>query len=262
MAGSRGGVYGAMTDATVGAAASIIDFGHTGIARYSQLGAVWRRRIESGAWPVGSRIPTVAELSAQYGVARETVRQALAGLARDGLIERQRARGTFVTSRPPEQSWCEMPLNWHGLLLPAEGATLQVLDTARGRQPARLPADAGRPAPSYRYWRRLHSRDGAPFYVGDAYIDERVCKRVSARALQTKTSMRILGDAPGVVIADARQTLTVGCADPETARLLGMPINAPIAKVLRWAIDRRGDLLYVGEGIFRGDVIRLQIKLK
>jgi len=204
----------------------------------------------------------VAELSAEFGVARETVRQALAGIARDGLIARHRARGTFVIAQPERQSWCEMPVDWHGLMLPAEGATLQVLDHARGRQPAHMPEAGARLASSYRYWRRLHARNAQPFYVGDAYIDERVCKRVSAKALRTQTSMRILGDAPGVDIADASQLLTIASADPETARLLGIAINAPIARVLRWAIDRRGDLIYVGEGVFRGDVLRLRIKLK
>ena len=113
-----------------------------------------------------------------------------------------------------------------------------------------------------RSWRRLHSREGAPYYLGEAYIDERVCKRIPAKALQTKTSMRILGDVKGLEIVDARQTLTLGSADSETARLLRIPINAPVAHVHRSAIDQRGNLVFVGDGVYRGDVVRLEIKLK
>ena len=32
---------------------------------------------------------------------------------------------------------------------------------------------------SYRHWRRRHSRDGRPYYLGDAYVDERWAERIS-----------------------------------------------------------------------------------
>src|SRR3546814_1229236 len=71
----------------------------TGIPRYLQLSTLFRRMIASGEWQVGSQIPTVEELAAEYGVARATVRQALGILNGEGLIERYRAKGTFVTYR-------------------------------------------------------------------------------------------------------------------------------------------------------------------
>jgi GntR family transcriptional regulator len=239
-----------------------IDFGRSGVSRYIQLAALFRRRIEAGHWQVNQQIPTVDELAAECGVARATVRQALDSLEEERLIERHRAKGTFVMRQPQQQLWCEMPTNWHGLLLPPKGATLELLATEKGRQPGNLQHGSGKLAPSYRYWRRLHLRNGSPYYVGDAYIDERICRRISAKALQTKTSMRILGEVEGLEIVDALQTLTIGSADLEIARLLNIPINAPVAQVHRSATDQHGTLVYVGDGVFRGDVIRLNIKLK
>ena len=67
---------------------------------------------------------------------------------------------------------------------------------------------------------------------------------------------------PGVRIADARQTLTIGAADVETAAALNLPLNAPVAHVHRAAVDARGVLVLVADGIYRGDVVRLDIKLK
>jgi DNA-binding FadR family transcriptional regulator len=55
-----------------------------------------RGRIQAGELPEGARLPTERELAASYGVARNTVRQALDRLESDGLLVRQVGRGTFV----------------------------------------------------------------------------------------------------------------------------------------------------------------------
>ena len=44
----------------------------------------------------GTRLPTEAELSAQFGVNRHTVRRALEELSRDGLVRVEQGRGSFV----------------------------------------------------------------------------------------------------------------------------------------------------------------------
>ncbi|WP_060896824.1 FadR/GntR family transcriptional regulator [Streptomyces mirabilis] len=55
-----------------------------------------RRQITSGAWPVGSRIPTEPELVDQLGVARNTVREAVRALAHTGLLEIRHGSGSYV----------------------------------------------------------------------------------------------------------------------------------------------------------------------
>jgi GntR family transcriptional regulator len=239
-----------------------VDFNHSGVSRYVQLATLFTRRIESGAWPVGAQIPTVDKLSAECGVARATVRQALDILEARQLIARYRARGTFVMRQPQEQLWCEVSTNWSGMLLAPAGATIEVLSVERGTQPPNLMHKIGRPAPSYRHWHRLHWRQETPYHVGNVYIDERLCARIPRASLESKTSMRILKDLPGLKIAEARQTLTVGTADIETAALLKIPLNAPVAHVHRSVVDAAGCLVFVGDGIYRGDVVRLEIKLK
>ena len=51
-------------------------------------------------------------------------------------------------------------------------------------------------------------------------------------------------------------------ADVEIAALLQVPLNAPVAQVHRIAIDRKGTILYVGNGVYRGDAICLEIELR
>jgi DNA-binding FadR family transcriptional regulator len=57
-----------------------------------------RAEIASGAWPVGSRIPTESELVDSLGVARNTVREAVRALAHNGLLDIRQGSGTYVAA--------------------------------------------------------------------------------------------------------------------------------------------------------------------
>jgi GntR family transcriptional regulator len=69
---------------------------------YSQLAGLLREKIAGGELRPGERIPSVPELSATFGVASMTVRQAVEQLTKEGAVVRERGRGTFV--RPPNLS--------------------------------------------------------------------------------------------------------------------------------------------------------------
>lgn len=62
---------------------------------HSQLTSALRGLILSGKW-TEQRLPTEGELSNLFNISVSTVRQALAPLATEKLIERQRSRGSFV----------------------------------------------------------------------------------------------------------------------------------------------------------------------
>ena len=70
---------------------------------HTQLMAYFRERILDGRLRAGTRLPADGELATQYQISRDTVRQALALLSHEGLIERVQGRGTFV-SQPPSTS--------------------------------------------------------------------------------------------------------------------------------------------------------------
>jgi GntR family transcriptional regulator len=65
---------------------------------YRQIEAELRERIRSGALRPGTQVAPEPELMAEYGVSRATVRQALAGLVGEGLLEIRRGLGTYVTA--------------------------------------------------------------------------------------------------------------------------------------------------------------------
>lgn len=240
----------------------VVDLDRSVVARYIQLASLFRRRIEAGDWPVGEQTPTVDDLAAEYGVARATIRKALDMLGAEGLIERYRAKGTFVRRRPRQQLWCEVATDWSGLLARRDDAVIAVLSDQRGTQPPDVPHPIGTLAPSYRRLTRLHSRHGAPFLFARLHIDERLSARIPKRDLGSKTALRLVADIPGLRIKDARQTLIIGTADVETSARLDVPLNAPIGIVQRSVVDRAGCLVFIGEGLYRGDMVRIDMKLK
>lgn len=57
-----------------------------------------RLRIAQGVWAVGERLPTEPELSAELGISRNTVREAMRVLAFSGLIEIRQGDGSYLRS--------------------------------------------------------------------------------------------------------------------------------------------------------------------
>jgi GntR family transcriptional regulator len=65
---------------------------------YFQLGQLLHKQITSGGLRVGDRVPSENELSAEFGVSRMTARKALTILTDEGLVRREKGKGTFVSS--------------------------------------------------------------------------------------------------------------------------------------------------------------------
>jgi DNA-binding GntR family transcriptional regulator len=59
--------------------------------------AVLRARIGAGEWQPQERLPSVAQLASEYGVARSTVVAALRRIEADGLVTIVSNWGTFRT---------------------------------------------------------------------------------------------------------------------------------------------------------------------
>ncbi|MHA4965966.1 FadR/GntR family transcriptional regulator [Pseudomonas extremorientalis] len=57
-----------------------------------------RLRITEGRWAIGERLPTEPELSAELGISRNTVREAMRVLAFSGLIEIRQGDGSYLRS--------------------------------------------------------------------------------------------------------------------------------------------------------------------
>ncbi|WP_421928592.1 GntR family transcriptional regulator [Neoaquamicrobium sediminum] len=66
------------------------------LPRYYQVSNILAKRIEEGAYQVGSLLPTEIELCKEFDISRHTVREALRRLTEAGLVRRRQGSGTQI----------------------------------------------------------------------------------------------------------------------------------------------------------------------
>ncbi len=68
----------------------------------AEIATTLRREIRSGALPLHLRLPAERRMAEAHGVARNTVREALARLAEEGFVDIRPGSGTYVVFQPEE----------------------------------------------------------------------------------------------------------------------------------------------------------------
>lgn len=231
------------------------------VPKYAQIADIFRQRIARGVWAKGLRLPANEELAAEFGVSRVTIRQAVDLLARDGVIEAQQGRGTFVTGTLKQDRWLKVETTLADLAEVYRDTSPEIINISESRTDAPLFPEDGIPAAKYVFMRRVHSRNKRPYCVISIYLDEKVFRK-SPRRFRNETVIPILHDMRDPAVATARQTLTIGTADLEVARLLRVPLNSPVAEVRRVFTAADRTVIYLGEVTYRGDFVRIDMDLR
>jgi GntR family transcriptional regulator len=107
----------------------------------------------------------------------------------------------------------------------------------------------------------VHSRNKRPYCVISIYLDEKVFRK-APRRFRNETVIPILHGLRDPAIATARQTLTIGTADLEVAKLLQVHLNSPVAEVRRVFTAADRTVIYLGEVTYRGDFVRIDMDLR
>lgn len=76
-----------------------------GVPYYLQVVDFLMKRIESQDYLIGDKLPSEAELSAQFKVNRHTVRQAIGKLSDLGWVSTEKGKGSYVKQRAPVISY-------------------------------------------------------------------------------------------------------------------------------------------------------------
>ena len=229
------------------------------VPRYLQVASALRRRIGDGHWAVGGKIATLEELEREFGVARVTVRQAIDLLQGEGLVKSFQGRGTFVTKTVESNRWLQLATDWESLIAPIRDNVPHLLPS-EVQPPPRIDAEDGTPAQAYVFLRSIQKQGGTPY----AYARVHVASHVHARApkqFSQRVALAVLSDMKEAGIARAHQTLAIGAADIETARHLGIALNAPTAEARCVVTDKTGVVIYVGEITYPGECVRMHIEL-
>ncbi|CAH1660752.1 MAG: FadR family transcriptional regulator [Chelatococcus sp.] len=70
------------------------------------------RAIISGHFPIHTRLPSEAALCEKFAVSRPVVREAMARLQRDGVVESRKGSGSYVLRIPEEEVGATGDVNW------------------------------------------------------------------------------------------------------------------------------------------------------
>jgi GntR family transcriptional regulator len=218
-----------------------------------EVASLLRNQIMSGRLRAGERLPALSELTEKFGVARMTIRQAMGALQDEGLIERYAGKGTFVrdVEIPVRQK-----LNMKAELsqLQSMVAQLEVSIVGDGEPAALVDVDGT----AFRQMKRTHTQSGEPFCQVDILLEDRVYLKAPDR-FENDIVVTVLKDL-NIDVQSARQRVTISYADVEIAEALGVPINAPVFRVLRDFFCDKGNLVYSATLIYPGDKLELDIE--
>lgn len=208
---------------------------------------------------VGDAVPAERELAARFGVARETVRQALHELLVEGRVER-RGRGTVVSAPKLVQ-----PLSLKSY---TEGAVRM------GRTPSRIlvswtdiGADAEMAAGlgvrrGARVMRleRVLLADGDRIGLESTFLSAHRFGRLR-KTFDPTTSLYAALRASGVEFGAALERIETALPSPREAELLGTTTAMPVLMLNRRTVDSADHPVELVRAIYRGDRVAFEALL-
>lgn len=221
--------------------------------RYAQLYRHLAGAIQTGVLAPDSQLPPERDLAELAQVSRVTIRNAVAQLVEEGLVEQRRGAGSFVRSRAPklEQSLSSLISFTENMLARGRSSTSVVL--SRGLFP---------PTPDEsmalglgmvdRVGRleRLRSADGVPMAVERSSLPDDILPDPALVGTSLYQYLRAEGRAP------TRAIQRVGAINlrPREAQLLNMPEGAAALQIDRTAYLPSGRPIEFTSGVYRSDI--------
>jgi GntR family transcriptional regulator len=231
---------------------------------YYQIVQILREAIQDldvspGASNLG--FPSESELSEYFQVNRGTIRHALQLLEREGLIYREKGRGTFLRRRRVE------------LDLSTLCSTTEDLK-ARGWIPASRLLSLEKISPSLHIQRhlelspedlvwlihRLRLADNEPISLQWSYIPVELAPELDQEDM-TSSLYYILRNTYGHELQSGDQTVRTRSATSEEARLLEIEEGAPLFEIWRITYDQNQRPVEHLDSLWRGDRYDLQVRL-
>ncbi len=218
---------------------------------YHQLYSSLKRGITSGEIEYGEQMPTEQQLSDALDISRITAKRAMDELASDGLIARQRGKGSYVTYKySPEP--VKAPLL--GLLENLEDmgkhSLVKVMSVEKVVPPSHvrdaLNLDSGQEATKIVRTRYDEDGNAFAFYVSWTLAN---LKGFTKRKVERQTRLSIIKEN-GISISKVEQTLGAQNADDLVANLLNVANNAALLELRRQHYDQNGNVVDVLVGLY------------
>lgn len=196
---------------------------------YQQLYDILRGKIVRGDWKPGDIMPPESELIEQYQVSRNTVRQVLDLLVQEGLIYRQRGRGTFVAHPTLEQTMLRIisfteDMEQRGFVPSTEVLSAQI-SVAPTDMAGKLQIVEGE---ELAVIERLRLADGEPMSVEKSFLVHRYCPNILRYDYARNPLRQVLERDYRIRLIHARQVIRAVMASVELAELLDIKIPSPL----------------------------------
>ena len=225
--------------------------------RYREIEAALRERI--ARLRPGQRLPSDADLCAEFGVSRMTARHAMSQLADEGLVRRDPGRGTFVAEPPTHRRANFLMTFSHEMRRQGRVPSSRIVErrvrppTDRERADLRIEREA-----LVVELRRVRLADHEPVAVETAVLTARCSEAVLAADLETGSLHEaLIGD--GVVPTRGSSTIGAEAAGSDDAVLLGIPAGTPMLVERRLIYDQRGRPIERTESRYAADRYGLNV---
>jgi len=228
---------------------------------YLQLKQALLARISSDEFAPGDRIPGEMELCESYDVSRTVVRQALLELEHEGVLRREKGRGTFVQDAHSSRGI-------GGALV----GTFEDIQSGTGEQHSRVTrrgivaASASvsrdlrlRPGSSVVEIERVREVDGRPWAVTRTQLPLEIGGPLLEADLEDVSLFGILERQFGIRFERAQRSVEAGLPSSEVAAALGTLPTDPVLIMRSLSFDQAGAPIERFTGYHRGDLSRLDI---
>jgi len=204
--------------------------------RHQQVYRELKQRILGGEFGPGDWLPSENILSATYGIARMTVRQALTKLERESYIERRQGRGSLVKS--PIQSLGLLSFRGFSEVVGSHDHTVQTTVL----QPLTLqnwpvtffyPLTETEFASPCFYLQRLRFADRDPVMWEHTWLPQSLVPNLSDQPLLDGSLFNTLRVRHQIEVTDVEQHIRAVAAAPEAAQHLAMPTGQPLLHIYR-----------------------------
>jgi GntR family transcriptional regulator len=232
-----------------------------GIPLYVQMRELLRERIRQGDWSPDEPMPTEEVLGAHFGVSRNTVRQALADLVREGLITRRAGKGSFV--RQPRmvlkmEHFYSLSADLRERGVRPSRQLLEVRCLTSSRELAHHVAEMAE-GPVIRI-HEVRLANERPVVVFEYYYPADLCGFLLDAPLDDpQLSLTDLMTSHGVDFARATGEINAATVTDEEARLLELPQGAPVVEITSRTYNRSGRVVEYARSVIRTDRYPLEL---
>lgn len=233
-----------------------------GIPLYSQLVRIIKRNILAGILAPGDLLPSEAELCKELEISRSTVRQAIGALEADGLVVRQRGRGTFVAEpkmrRRTEHIYSfTADMNAAGVKPTSKLLSYEVVaPTPDIRKMLELRGDDEQ---VYRFT-RVRLADGEPIMLETSFYPCYVYPTLTRELLETHSLYSLLHDV-GIVPERAMDSYEAVRFSDAEAELLDCKKGSVGFFVQRRTRSGSGEVIEFTQLLMRGDRMKLDVEM-